>query len=194
MTLLTPRFRVSYPKVWKPELNDLNGKMEYSVVALFPKDADLSELKDAAVAALEKKYGTDKSKWPPNLRSPFRDQAEKAKNVDGKMVMPAGYEAGATFMTLKSEQKPDVVDENVNYISPVHGNENEFYAGCWAQASVNPYVYDKKGNKGVNFGLRNIQKVGNDDPLGGRTRPEDDFKPVAGASTGTKGPATGIFD
>lgn len=176
--VMTPEFRVSYPHVFKPQKNDLNGKMEYSVVALFPKGADLSKLKAAATAALVKKWGADQSKWPDKLKSPFRDQAERAKNVDGKKVLPLGYEEGAIFLTLKSEQRPGVVDQNVQDII----DDVDFYAGCFARATIRAFAYDQKGNRGVSFGLQNIQKTKDGDPLGGRTRASDDFSAVEGAA------------
>lgn len=170
----TPRFRVSFPNVFKARKNDLNGKDEFSVTAVFPKGADLSALKAAVNAVVTEKLGADKSKWPKGMRSPFRDQAEREK--DGKL--PEGYEAGAIFINLKATQRPGVVDANVQDIL----EERDFYAGCWAIANVRPYYYDQKGNKGVSFGLQNIQKVADGDPLGGRVRPTDAFKPVEGAS------------
>lgn len=173
-TVNTPRFRVSYPNVFKARKNDLSGKDEYSVVALFPKGADLSVLKKAAEAAIVAKLGADKAKWPKGLRNPIRDQAEREK--DGKL--PEGHEAGAFFINLKSTERPGVVDENVQDII----EERKFYSGCWAIANVRAYYYDQKGNRGVSFGLQNIQKVADGDPLGGRVRPTDAFKPVEGAS------------
>ena len=171
----TPKFRVSFPNVFEAKKNELNGQDEYSVMALFPKGANMIALQQEAERAVIAKWGKDKSKWPTNLRSPFRDQAEKAKrDSDGNLVLPAGHEEGAIFMNLKTRQRPHVVDEKVQDII----DRNEFYAGCWAIASVNAYAYDQKGNRGVAFGLGNIQKVGDGEPLGGRTRAEDDFAPI----------------
>lgn len=174
--VLTPPFRVSYPNVFKPRHNDLNGKDEYSVVALFKKGEDLSALKKAAEAAVIEKWGSDKSKWPTNLRSPFRDQKERAK--DG--ALPAGYEEGAIFINLKSSQRPGVVDQKVQDII----DESDFYAGCYARATIGAYAYDQKGNRGVAFGLGNIQKVKEGEPLGNRTKATDDFAPIEGAEEG----------
>lgn len=182
--VMTPEFRVSFPTLFAPQLNDLNGKMEYSVVALFPKGADLSALKAAAQAAVVEKWGADKAKWPTALKTPFRDQAERAK--DG--VLPGGHEAGAIFMTLKSTQKPGVVDEQVNDVI----DTSMIYAGCWGRATVRAYAYDQKGNRGVAFGLQNFQKTRDGDPLSGRTRAADDFEPVAGAAT--QGGGMSAFD
>lgn len=175
--VVTPPFRVSYPAVFQAKKNDLNGKMEYSLVALFKKGEDLTKLKMAVKECIEAKLGKDQAKWPKNLRMPFRDQAEREKinEETGKPFLPDGYEAGAIFLNLKSSQRPGVVDQSVQPIM----DEADFYPGCWAQASVNPFYYDQKGNKGVSLGLQNIQKVKDGDPLGGRTKAESDFAPVA---------------
>lgn len=176
--VIPPQFRVSYPNVFTPKLNDLNGKNEYSMVCLFKKGEDLSALKKAAEACLVEKLGADKAKWPKNLKSPFRDQGEKEK--DG--ALPDGYEEGAIFMTVKSSQKPGLVDANNQDII----DAAEFYAGCYARASLRPYYYDKKGNKGVAFGLQNIQKLADGESLGGsRVKASDEFEPVASASGGS---------
>lgn len=184
-SIVTPTFRVSYPNVFEARKNPLSGKDEFSVEAVFEKGADLSKLKEAAQEALANQFGHDKSKWPQNLRNPFKDQALKAKDVDGQQVLPELYEEGAIYMNLRTANKPSVVDQNVQPIL----EKSEFYAGCYARASVSVYAYNKGGNAGVNFSLVNIQKVKDGDPLGGRTAPEEDFAPVqsakAEASSGT---------
>lgn len=191
--VLTPNFRVSYPNVFKAKKNDLNGKDEYSIVALFPKGADLSKLKEAAKKAAVDKFGADQTKWPKNMRSPFRDQAERAKTDEAtnKEILPAGYEKGAFFLNLKSAQKPGLVNQSMEDIVEV----SEFYAGCWARATINAYAYNHKGNAGIAFGLGNIQKVKDGDPLGSRTRAQDDFAPIEGAQEDptTNGSAADLF-
>jgi hypothetical protein len=178
--VLTPKFRVSYPNVFQPKFNELSKKNEYSLVALFPKGADLSMLKLAAQAAIEEKWGKDKKKWPPNLRTPFRDQGDRAKTDEetGKEFLPAGYEKGNAYLNLKSTSRPGLVDENVEEII----DSSQFYAGCWARATVSVYAYDQAGNKGVNFGLQNIQKVAEGDALSGKTKAQDDFAPIEGGA------------
>lgn len=190
----TPKFRVSYPSVFKPRKNDLNGKDEYSVQALFAPGENLDKLKEAAKAACEKKWGKDATKWPPNLRSPFRDQADRAKkNEKGDMVLPEGYVAGAKYLNLKSERKPGVVDGQVQPIL----DQTHFYAGCYAIAVVEAYAYDQKGNRGVSFGLQHLQKVADGEPFGNRVKVEDAFAPISASTEGgAAAPASagGIFD
>jgi ssDNA-binding protein len=179
--VMTPVFRVSYPFLFKPRLNDLSNKTEYTVVALFPKGADMSRLKNAAAKACEEKWGKDKTDWPQDLKSPFKDQGKRAKMVEGKKVLPQGYEEGAIYLDLKSAERPGIVDQNVQDIL----DPSEFYAGCYARATVRFFAYDHKVNKGISIGLVNLQKVKEGDSLGNRTKAVDDFSPIEGANSGS---------
>lgn len=168
---VTPVFRVSYPNLFTARKNDLNGKDEFSVVALFKKGEDLSSLKKLAEAACIKKWGADKSAWPKNIRTPFRDQGERAK--DGKM--PSGYEEGAIFINFKSTVRPGLVDQQVQEVL----ESSKFYSGCFAKASVNAFAYDQKGNRGVSFGLSHVQFVADGETLSGRPKVQDAFAPIS---------------
>lgn len=173
--VLTPKFRVSYPNVFRPRKNELNGKEEYSVVALFPKGTDLTVLKKAVNDALESKFGKEKAKWPKKLKLPFKDQGAKKKtNAEGKEVLPSGYEDGAIYLDLKNTRRPTVVDQKVQDII----DEKTFYPGCWARATVNIFAYDTAGNKGASISFSGIQKVAEGEPLGGGSNPLDMFAPV----------------
>lgn len=197
----TPEFRVAFPAVFQPKLNDLNGKDEFSVVALFPLESSLTgdkkveykegikKLKLMAQAALVKKFGPDKTKWPTKLRNPFKDQGDREKLVDGKMVIPQGYVKGALYLNLKSIQRPGVVNQQVEQII----DASEFYGGCWAIASVSCYGYDTKGNRGVSFGLGNLQKTRDDTAFGNRTKPQDDFTAVAEIESANEESSADLF-
>lgn len=188
---LTPEFRVSWPHVFKAKKNDLNGKDEFDVTAIFPLNADLSKLKAIALEAMKDKFGVDQTKWPKNPRSPFRKCKEKWKEEDGKTIIPPGYEEGeATWINFKSTSRPGVVDENVQDII----EERNFYSGCYAIADVNAAAYDQKGNRGVSIYLNNVQKRRDGDPLGGKSSPTAAFKPVEGASAANESGAAGVFD
>lgn len=180
--VMTPEFRVSYPFVFRPNKPmDDKGTPKFSVTMLFPKGADLSKLKKAAEQAAIDKWGKDKI--PKNLRTPFRDQGEKESE---------GYEAGAVFVTATSKQKPGLVDSQTNDII----DETQFYAGCYARATVRAFAYDTAGNKGVAFGLQNVQKLRDGESLSGRLKPQDEFEPVAdadAADTAGAAGAAGLF-
>lgn len=178
--LITPQFRMSYPSVFTPTAMKQNPQpsdpLFYSVEAIFKKGEDLSKLIAACQALLQEKWG-DKSKRPQGIRSPFRDQAEKAKNIDGKLVLPPPYEEGAIFMRFKCKaefHKPGVVNAKVQPIL----DPAEIYAGCWGIAQVSPYAYDFNGNRGISFSLIHLQKTKDDKPLSNRAMPEEIFAPV----------------
>jgi hypothetical protein len=177
--IMTPEFRVSYPHVFEAQSKD-DGSKVYTMACLFPKGANLDALKKDAMRALTEKFGADQTKWPKNLKSPFRDQGEKEGD---------GYEAGAIFINVTSRQKPGLVDRsNQPIIDP-----SEFYEGCYARATVRAFYYDKKGNKGVSFGLRNIQKIRDGERLGNRRSATEEFAPIEGADAGGGTDATSLF-
>jgi hypothetical protein len=195
--VLTPKFRGNYPALLKPELKDKKDPSKgygYRIEALFSfdkNDPQLKEMVDAATQIIYEKHGRDASKWPavvlPDgsfgpagsaLRSPFRNQAERAK--DG--VLPSGYVAGNCMMKFATTDKfavgvADGTKGNSEVISPA-----EIYSGRWYVADVTPGYYDSNGNKGVTFYLNHVQLWEHDKPLDGRPQLGSVFKKVAGAN------------
>lgn len=183
----TPKFRVSFPWVFKaqPPMQPGNGEPKYGVSMLFDADAQKSPqfaaMKKLAVQAAREKFG-DKLKpdgkgWFVGLRNPFRDGAEKPDLE--------GYGEGVVFASATSKMQPGLVDASLNRII----SQEEFYAGCYARATVVAYGYDKGGNKGVAFGLNNLQKLADGESFSGRVQAEDDFGPPESQadSDGTSG-------
>jgi len=162
--LVTPPFRVCFPNVFeKRAFNE--GEPKFSVMAVFDPSsfgkAEAAAFKRMQAAAEE--ASKDKLRKPLSaVRTPFRDGAEKSHLE--------GIEEGFIFMTLSTKLRPGVVDRNAQPII----EEEEFYPGCWARATVNAYAYDNV-SKGVAFGLQNIQKIGEGENLTGRAKAEDDF-------------------
>ena len=52
---------------------------------------------------------------------------------------------------------------------------SEVYSGVYGRASINLYAFNSTGNKGIACGLNNLQKIRDGEPLGGKSRAEDDF-------------------
>lgn len=161
----TPKFRVSFPHVFKPHAFNDKQEPKFSVVMLFDKKTDISAMEKAADAAAIDKWGTDKKKWPKGLRMPFRDGNEKG---DLK-----GYK-NATVVSASSKEPPGVVDQGRQAIL----DANAFYAGCYARATLIAFAYDQMGNRGVSFSLQNLQKLGDGEKFSGRKAAEDDFDEV----------------
>lgn len=162
--IMTPEFRVSFPAIFKPRGFE-GSEPKYSVNMLFPKGVKLDALKKIAQAAADEKW-PDKDKRPDNLRNPFRDGDKEKPDWDGYQDV--------IFVKATSKMKPGLVDQNVQPII----EESEFYAGCWARATITAYAYNKAGNAGVAFGLQNIQKIRDDEEFSGRGKPEDEFDAI----------------
>ncbi|WID42014.1 Cas4 nuclease superfamily protein [Pseudomonas phage ZQG1] len=171
----TPKFRVSFEHVFTPQapMEGQQGDPKYGLSMLFDASAQKTPaykaMMDLAVAAAKEKFG-DKAKpdgkgWFHGLRHPFRDGNEKSELE--------GYE-GCMFASATSKMQPGLVDQNLQRII----STDDFYSGCYARATVTAYGYDKAGNKGVAFGLQNVQKLADGDRFSGRTAAEDDFEAV----------------
>ena len=166
--VMTPRFRASYAYVWEPRQADEDSEPRYGVSMLFPKTTDISKLKRAALNAAKKKWGNKAEAMlkQGKLKMPFRDGDVDRDDDPNYQNM--------VFINANAKRKPGIVDQNVQTII----DEDEFYSGCWARATVNFFAFDVKGNRGVGVGLNNIQKLSDGDRLDSFTNAEDDFEPV----------------
>lgn len=175
--IMTPKGRVSFPSVFTPR-KPLNPADEpkYGLTLLFDlKDpevkAGLEKMKEFVISVATAKWGPDKTKWPKGLRMPFRDGKEKDFE---------GYGDGIIFVAASSKQKPGIVYPwagTDGKPAPLT-NPGDFYAGCFARATLSAYAYDKGGNRGVAFGLRNVQKLSDGEAFSGKTAAENDFDPI----------------
>lgn len=168
--VITPEAIASYPTLAEPQAGPQGGEAKYSLTLIFPKGTDLTALKTAVKAAIAKKYGNGKV---PKLRLPFRSDPE---DIEAK-----GYPEGSAFMSVRTNQKPTVVstvpDPN-NGGKPTVIDPSWVYAGSIVRASLTAFCYDQSGNKGVTFGLNNVQFVRDCAPeerLDGRRAATDEF-------------------
>lgn len=185
---LSPEFRASFPWMFEPqppmEGAPPGAEPKYSVVMLFDgraqKTAEYKALQEMAHQAARDKFG-DKLKpdgkgWYLGLKNPLRDGAEKADLE--------GYGEGVRFATASSKMQPGLVNGRLERIISRDVGPDGFYAGCYARATVTAYGYDKAGNKGVAFGLQNVQKLRDGEAFSGRVAAENDFDAVEDAFGG----------
>ena len=164
--VVTEEVRLCYVHVFEPFAFEADQEPKYSLMALIPKSdkKTLARIKAAQKAAVELGIG---SKWggkkPAKLGNTLRD------GDDGEMD-GAEFE-GCYFIRVSSKTKPGVVDTALNPII----DSTELYSGCYGRVSMNFFPYDTAGNRGVSAGLNNVQKTRDGEPLGGRSRAEDDF-------------------
>ena len=79
--------------------------------------------------------------------------------------------ANAYFINANSASAPGIVDADRQPIL----ERSEVYSGVYGRASINLYAFNSNGNKGIACGLNNLQKIRDGEPLGSKSRAEDDF-------------------
>lgn len=171
-----PNTRFSYANVW--EAKSINGGApKFSVSLIIPK-SDTKTVEKIKVA-IEAAYKEGESKLKGNGRSVPALSAIKNPLRDGDTERPddEAY-ANSYFINANSATAPGIVDANC---SPIL-EHSEVYSGVYGRASISFYAFNSNGNKGIACGLNNLQKLRDGEPLGGRTRAEDDFATEAEAA------------
>lgn len=166
--VITGKVRLSYVNVFKARSFEIGGEEKYSVCVLIDKD-DKATLKKIAVAIEAAKTAGISDKWggklPAKLKMPLRDGDEERAEEAEEFTH-------TYFLNANSNQKPGVVDRNLNEIL----DSTEVYSGCYGRVSINFYPYNYNGTKGIAVGLNNVQKLEDGEPLGAaRASAEEDF-------------------
>ncbi len=164
-----PGTRWSYANVW--EAKSINGGTpKFSVSLIIPKSdtATVAKVK----AAIEAAYHEGEAKLKGNGKSIPPLTSIKTPLRDGDLERPddPAY-ANAYFINANSATAPGIVDADRNVIL----TRSEVYSGVYGRASINFYAFNSNGNRGIACGLNNLQKVRDGEPLGGKSRAEDDF-------------------
>ena len=164
-----PNTRWSYCNVWQPKSIN-GGTPKYSVSLIIPKSdtVTINKIK----AAIEAAYKEGEAKLKGNGRSVPALSVLKTPLRDGDAERPddEAY-ANAYFVNANSATAPGIVDADRQPIL----DTSEVYSGVYGRASINFYAFNSNGNKGIACGLNNLQKIRDGEPLGGKSRAEDDF-------------------
>jgi len=165
--VVTGKCRFSYAQqLYVPKPND-KGIDKFGVTLLIPKSDKVTY--DKLCAANE-----------AVLRAKVSGQPEafykaKPKTVhDGDGTRPSDGTAyskeckGHWVVTVASNERPEVVDENANPLM------EKINSGDYGRVSLNAYYFTGT-NKGVTFGLGNVQLLERGERIDGRTSAADDF-------------------
>ena len=161
--------RWSYVNAWEPKSIN-GGAPKYSVSLIIPKSD--TKMLEKIRAAIQAAYEEGQSKLKGNGRSVPALSALKTPLRDGDAERPddEAY-ANSYFVNANSGTAPGIVDADRNPIL----ERSEVYSGVYGRASINFYAFNSNGNKGIACGLNNLQKIRDGEPLGGKSRAEDDF-------------------
>ena len=161
--------RWSYANVW--EAKSINGGApKYSVSLIIPK-SDTKTI-EKIKAAIQAAYEEGESKLKGNGKTVPALSVLKTPLRDGDLERPddEAY-ANSYFVNANSGTAPGIVDADRQPII----DHSEVYSGVYGRASINFYAFNSNGNKGIACGLNNLQKMRDGEPLGGKTRAEDEF-------------------
>lgn len=161
--------RWSYANIWDAK-SIAGGTPKYSVSLIISKDDTVTVNK--IKAAIQAAYDEGESKLKGSGKTVPALSVIKTPMRDGDLERPddEAY-ANCYFVNANSVAAPGVVDADREPIL----NRSEVYSGVYGRASINFYAFNSNGNKGIACGLNNLQKIKDGDPLGGKSRAEDDF-------------------
>ena len=167
--IITGVCRLSYANIWQAKSIN-GGTPKYSTSVLIPK-SDMKTIANVK-AAIEAAYYEGESKLKGNSKTVPALTSLKMPLRDGDTERPddEAY-AGHWFLNANSNTAPGVVDANRESIY----DTSEIYSGVYARVSLTFYAFNSNGNKGIACGLNNLQKIRDGEPLGGKSRAEDDF-------------------
>jgi hypothetical protein len=164
-----PDTRWSYANIW--EAKSINGGTpKFSVSLIIPKSdtRTLAKIK----AAIEAAYHEGEARLKGNGKSVPPLSTIKTPLRDGDTERPddPAY-TNSYFINANSATAPGIVDADRNVII----TRSEVYSGVYGRASINFYAFNSNGNRGIACGLNNLQKIRDGEPLGGKSKAEDDF-------------------
>ena len=161
--------RLSYVYLNNPRKNDDGTDGKYGAMLLIPKsDTQTLAQINAAIEAAKVAGAARGIRNAKNFLSPVRD---------GDGQKPRGGEygpecKGCWVLNTSSKRQPKVVDRRVQPIL----DPDEIYSGMWANVDINFACFSMSSNSGISCYLNNVQKIRDDEPLGGAPeRPENVF-------------------
>lgn len=162
--------RLSYAFIWEPKENEESGEKQYRTALLLPKSDKKTYNK---ITKAIKKLMDDPDviqlmggkKKMNGLAMPLRDG-------DADRPDDPAFE-DMYFMNAKANEDfpPRIVDKNKQEIL----DHSEVYSGCWVQAVITIFAYNKKGHAGFSVGLAGIRKIKDGEPLSGTVVTDNDF-------------------
>lgn len=160
MQVLTPVGEFAFPSVFRPAPpmeGSQNKGDQYQLTILWDEDdPKLKKLRAKIEEVAVAKFGAKAKQMleKGQLKNPLRSGEER--NAD--------WMEGKVFMTARSNDRPDVVDADLEDII----DSKEIYAGAIGRMDCWLYAFDKAGNKGIAAILNNVQKTDDGERKGGR--------------------------
>ena len=159
--VITGKVRISYAdQIYKPKAND-KGVLKYGCALLIPKSDKATYDRICAVAEHVKRTsqkGKDEAFYKAAPRTLHDGDGVKPNSGE-----PYGPEAkGCWVINVSANDKPGIVDEN---LQPMMEKIN---SGDYVRADLGGFWFETSGNKGVSFGINNVQFIERGERIDGR--------------------------
>jgi len=158
--------RLSYAHLFAPH-PDLSGNLKYSASLIIPKN-------DEQTIKRYKEVINRMMKDPEIQKTLGKGGSPRMPLVDGDENRPedSAYK-NSYYINAKSnpDHAPKVFDRDRQPIV----DKDEVYSGCYVQAVLNFYAYNKGGNKGIGCSLGGIRKLKDGPALSGAAVSDNDF-------------------
>lgn len=159
--------RLSYAHIFETH-EDLNGNQKYSASFIIPKKQakTVEKIETALKSMLEDKETVNKlGGKTKGAVLPLRD-GDTDRSED-----PAYRDSFFINANANPDRPPVIYTRDREEVM----DKSEVYSGCWVQAVLNFYPYNKGVKRGIGVGLGGIRKLRDDTPLGGASVSSGDF-------------------
>jgi len=163
--------RLSFPHLFQARAVQAGDDPKFGAAFLIPKNHPMLPTLQAAIKQ-EKA-----NKWGANIPATASSTLYDG-DTDPKYNTVADNHGCMILNTSSAQDQPPVlVDVNLQKVI----NPATFYAGCYVNADIGVYGYDKGVSKGIAAGLNGVQFVQDGERLDSRPSAEDMFGAPAGA-------------
>jgi len=185
--LLTPTFRVSCPDVFVKRVFQGQGEESgrFACAALFSGFEVINGRTNMTAPTTWPERG--QAKWNAIIQAcnnvaieafkrPMRDLDRAMYKLPfhrGEEKEGEGYGPGVVYFTMSANNRRPVIIARDGVTPITQYGPEEFYAGCYARASVTPFA-NRQWNS-LCLGLNNLQKLADGSRLDAFTSVEDDF-------------------
>lgn len=168
---VTGLVRLSYANVWEAQapMNNPNGPKKFSAALLISKsDTKTMNRLKAAIKTL-----LNDAEVQGILKKPLKEDDLPIRDGDEKEADTTGAYKGHWYVNAKAneDRPPVILDRSGNEIM----DRGEVYSGCYCQAVIGLYPYNKGSNRGIGVGLNGLRKIKDGDHLGGGSVSSSDF-------------------
>lgn len=166
-----PKGRLIWARLFEAESME-DGDPSYSCAILFKEDTNLKAIRKAIDAAI------DDMPWKGKLPRKAKMCLIEGDEIDDLAEEYDYIESGDVILKLRRLEKygqPQLWDQKVEAIE----SPTEMYSGCWVVGDVEFFGWERQTSSGVSCRLNGLQKIKEDEPLGGgKANTEDSFSKV----------------